>query len=104
MSRPFRHRLYLLIHTPTELARPVQMGFTPQTEYYNSLFENYHEKVTKERLAGGSRAYLSKRDIERWGFFPPCGARVQVMEVELPTEEFLEIYKKEAEKSNKPMQ
>jgi hypothetical protein len=104
MSRVFRHRLYFLIHTPTELGRPVQMGFTPQTAHYNALFQKYHEKVTENRRAGGSITHLSKRDIERWGFFPPCGARVQVMEVELPTEEFLEIYKKEADKSNKPMQ
>ncbi len=87
-------RLYLLLHTPVELGRPVQMGFVYPDAWSTPLFEKYAAAVEENRKRGGSVSHLSKRDIERWGFWPPCGARVQVMEVELPPEEFFEAWAK----------
>lgn len=91
-------RLYLLLHTPTELGRPIQMGFVYPDEWSTSLFKKYETHVEENRKAGGYVTHLSKRDIERWGFFPPVGPRVQVVEVHLPPEEFFEMWAKEAEK------
>lgn len=77
-------RLYMLIHTPVHIGRPVFMGTVEHAEWSNALFEKYMADVERSRQAGGSYSYISKRDIERWGFFPPCGARVQVVDVEIP--------------------
>jgi hypothetical protein len=85
-------RFYFLIHTPTHMGFPTQMGFVPQTEWSNALFKEYLDDVKRNREAGGSITHLSKRDIERWGFFPPCGARVQVMEVEIPSKEWIQMW------------
>jgi hypothetical protein len=59
------------------------------------------EEVERHRKAGGSVTHLSKRDIERWGFFPPVGARVQVVEIEVPSQEWFEMWEKEAGKEMK---
>ena len=88
-------RVYLLIHTPTHMGFPVQMGFVPQKAWSNALFDKYLAEVKRHREAGGSTTHLSKRDIERWGFFPPCGARVQVMEVEIPSKEWMQMWETE---------
>jgi hypothetical protein len=88
-------RVYLLIHTPTHMGFPVQMGFVPQENWSNALFDKYLAEVKRTREAGYSVTHLSKRDIERWGFFPPVGARVQVMEVEVPSQEWFNMWKKE---------
>jgi hypothetical protein len=85
-------RVYLLIHTPTELARPVQMGFVWKDAWSDGLFKKYQNETEENRKAGGSICHLSKRSIERWGFFPPCGARVQVLEVELPSQEWFDMW------------
>jgi hypothetical protein len=77
------------------MARPVQMGFVPQTAWSDPLFETYKANVEENRKAGGYVTHLSKRDIERWGFFPPVGARVQVLEVEVPTQEWFDMWEKE---------
>ncbi len=77
--------MYLLIHTPTHLGRPVQLGFVEKAAWSTALFKNFTADVERNRQAGPHyKAYLSKRDIERWGFNPPCGARVEVVEVEVP--------------------
>ena len=76
--------MYLLIHTPTHMGRPVPVGYVPITQWSYPLFQKYISDTNENREAGGSITHLSKRDIERWGFMPPCGARFQVMEVELP--------------------
>jgi hypothetical protein len=83
-------RFYLLIHTPTHMGYPVQMGLVPQAKWSNTLFKEYLADVKMSCDAGYSITHLSKRDIERWGFFPPCGACVQVMEVEIPKEESIQ--------------
>lgn len=95
-------RVYLLIHTPTNMGYPVQMGFVPQKAWSNALFDKYLAEVKRTREAGYSVTHLSKRDIERWGFFPPVGARVQVMEVEIPKEEWFQMWEAEQEKQEKP--
>lgn len=74
---------YLLIHTPVHLARPVQLGLVEASAWSEALFQKYAAQVEANRQAGAGSAYLSKRDIERWGFWPPCGARVQVLELYL---------------------
>ena len=81
-----RRVLYMIIHTPVELGRPVQVGYVPKAEWSDKLFKTYMADVEENRKLGGGRITLSKRDIERWGFFPPCGARFEVIEVELPPE------------------
>jgi hypothetical protein len=73
---------YLLIHTPTHIGRPLQMGFVEANTWSNSLFEKYKQSVEENE---GRRSYLTKREIENWGFFPPCGARFEVIKIELPT-------------------
>jgi hypothetical protein len=85
-------RVYLLIHTPTEMGRPVQMGFVYPDAWSNKLFEKYKGEVEENRKKGGSVTHLWKKDIERWGFFPPVGPRVQVLEVEIPKEEWFEMW------------
>lgn len=85
-------RVYLLIHTPTHMGYPVQLGFVPQKVWSNALFQKYLAEVQKTRESGYSITHLSKRDIERWGFFPPVGARVQVMEVEVPRQEWFDMW------------
>lgn len=94
MSKAHARRFYLLIHTPTHMGFPVQMGFAPKADWSDALFDKYLAEVKRNHEAGGSTTHLSKRDIERWGFFPPCGARVQVMEVEIPKEEWIQMWKK----------
>lgn len=71
---------------------PVQLGFVPQKPWSNELFDKYLAEVKRHREAGGSVTHLTKRDIERWGFFPPVGARVQVLEVEVPQEEWFQMW------------
>ncbi len=93
--------LYLLTHTPTHIGRPVQMGFVGKAEWSNKLFELYRQDVELSCKTGHPYSFLSKKDIERWGFLPPVGARVQVLEVDLPRQEFLEAWGlREAEMSN----
>jgi hypothetical protein len=91
-------RVYLLFHTPTELGRPVQMGFVYPADWSDELFKKYATQVEENRKAGVGPTHLSKRDIERWGFFPPVGARVQVVEIEVPSQEWFEMWEKEAGK------
>lgn len=83
MSRILRSA-YLLIQTPVDIGRPLQLGFVEANKWNDSLFEKYVQQVEENRKLGGGRVYLSKRDIERWVFFPPCGPRVEVIKVELP--------------------
>lgn len=86
LKYPTRHIFYILLQHPTELARPYVLGVQPKTSYTHALFQEYVEKAKKERDAGGSRAYISKRDIERWGCFVPVGSRVQPVEVDVYSE------------------
>ncbi len=85
-------RAYLLIHTPTHMARPVQMDFVWKDSRSDELFAEYEKDVERNRQAGGGATYLSKRSIERWGSFPPVGARVQVLEVEFPRQEWFDTW------------
>ena len=77
-------RLFLLLHTPTEIARPLQMGLVRAEPWSQALFAEYAAEVEESRKRGHSCSMLTKRSIERWGFNPPCGARVQVVEISLP--------------------
>lgn len=76
---------YLVIHTPVHIGRPLQVGFVRPNLYSDGLFEKYIQDVEKNREAGGGRLHITKREIEQWGFMPPCGARFEVIKVELPT-------------------
>ena len=80
MSIPLR-RFYLLTHTPVELARPVVMCVERATGHTDALFYDYKIKTEQERKQGSQNVYLSKRDIEKWHCWPPCGSRVQVIEL-----------------------
>jgi hypothetical protein len=75
--------MYLLTHTPVHYHRPLQVGFREKAQWSDELFKKYMEGCEENRKAGCGRHYLSKRDIERWGFMPPCGARFEVVEVDL---------------------
>ncbi len=83
MSIAFR-RMYLLTQAPVEVGRPLQLGFVEKNKWSQSLFDKYALHAEESRVKGISRIFLTKRDIERWGFMPPCGPRVEVIEVELP--------------------
>jgi len=76
--------MYLLLNTPVHIGRPVFVGTVEHAEWSNALFEKYKAEAERNRQAGGSYSYMSKRDIERWGFFPPCGAWFEVVDVEVP--------------------
>lgn len=83
MSRKVKS-MYLLIHTPVHVGRPLQVGFVPKATWSTKLFDEYQKNAELNRVAGGSRLHLRKREIEQWGFMPPCGARFEVIEVEVP--------------------
>jgi hypothetical protein len=101
MFRPTNRRVYLLIHTATHMGYPTQLGFVYPSPWSNEMFDKYLAEVKRNREAGGYVTHLSKRDIERWGFFPPVGARVQVLEVEIPSEEWFQMWQAEKEKEKK---
>ena len=102
LKYPTRHTFYILLQHPTELARPYVLGLQPKTVYTQALFEEYVEKAKKERAADNYRAYISKRDIERWGCFVPVGARVQPVEVTVHSEWLHHILESEG-KDNKEL-
>lgn len=78
------HRLvYLLTHTPVHIHRPIQVGFVKKTKLSDELFAKYKEGCEDNRKGGCSRYHLSKKDIERLGFMPPCGARFEMVELDL---------------------
>lgn len=83
MTTVFR-RMYLLVHTPTHIGRPFQVGLVEKNKWSDNLFAQYEKCVEHNRQLGGGRIYLKKREIEQWGFNPPCGARFEVIEVGLP--------------------
>lgn len=72
-----RCRAYVLIQTAVETNRAYQLGIVEQNKWSNALFEKYMQQSKDDK-------YLSKKDIERWGFLPPCGPRVQVVDIEFP--------------------
>lgn len=76
-------RAYLLVHTPVNLRRPVPLGFVYKCKWSDAQFKEFADDTLQE-----SCTYLTKKSIERWGFLPPPGARVQVLEVEVPSEEW----------------
>jgi hypothetical protein len=76
--------MYLLTQTPVEIGRPIQLGFVEANKWSDPLFETYAQRVEENRKLGVSRTYLTKREIEKWVFFPPCGPRVEVIRVQLP--------------------
>ena len=79
-------RLYILTHIPVDRRRPFVLGIRKATPETTALFKKYTdecERTVKEH-GGGGAVYLYKRDIERWGCMPPVGARVSVVEVEVP--------------------
>ena len=82
-SRGGRRSIYLLLHTPVHIYRPLQVGFVEKAPWSDELFEKYMRGVEENRKAQCGRHYLSKKDIERWGFMPPCGARFEVVELDL---------------------
>ncbi len=75
--------IYLLTHTPVHIYRPLQVGFVQKATWSDALFEKYQQGVEENRKAECGRRFLSKKDIERWGFMPPCGARFEVVELDL---------------------
>lgn len=77
--------MYLLLHTPVHIGRPLQVGLVEKNKWSQPLFDKYVIKCEENRKAGGSRLHLTKKEIEQWGFDPPCGARFEVVEVELPS-------------------
>jgi hypothetical protein len=79
-------RLYLLTHVPTERRRPFALGIVKAAPHYDTLFEAYKAEAEQhvKDYGGGGPIHLSKRDIERWGYNPPVGARVCVVEFEVP--------------------
>ena len=79
-------RLYILTHIPVERRRPFVLGVRKATAETAALFKQYTDEAerTVKEHGGGGAIFLSKRDIERWGYNPPVGARVSVIEVEWP--------------------
>ncbi len=79
-------RMYAVIHSPTEMARPIVLCVRKADAWSTPLFEKYVKEAaeTVKKHGGGNREMLSKKDIERWGCHVPVGARAQVIEFEVP--------------------
>lgn len=75
---------YLLVNTPVHIGRPLQVGFVQSNKWSDDLFDKYVQSVESNRKLGGYKYHLRKKEIEQWGFMPPCGARFEVIQVELP--------------------
>jgi hypothetical protein len=73
--RPF----YLLLQTPTELARPVVYYAVRATRRTDALFDDYIKQTEQARLEGQSTYYMSKNEIQKWTPYVPCGPRMQVV-------------------------
>ncbi len=73
-----RH-LYLVIHTPVELARPVVIHAARSCSHYDKLFADYVRRTEEARVRGESRYLMSKVEMQRWTPFFPCGLRAQVV-------------------------
>ncbi len=78
--------MYAVIHSPTEMARPIVLGVYKSNAWTRPLFEKYVNDAqdTVNKFGGGNREMLSKKDIEKWCCHVPVGARVQVIEFEIP--------------------
>lgn len=78
---PIPRRLFLITHTPVELARPIQLGLrlpTPRTE---EMFARFAAHVEEQRVLGASNPYMKKEEVYKWVTMPPCGPRVRIVEV-----------------------
>ena len=74
-------RLFLILNTPVELARPVQLSLrlpTPKTE---ALFAQYVAYTEEQRKLGDLNPCMRKEDVYKWIRSPPCGPRVRIVEV-----------------------
>jgi hypothetical protein len=102
--------VYLLTHTPVHIHRPLQVGFVAKNQWSDEIFAKYLIGVEENRQGGCNRHHISKRDIERLGFMPPCGARFEMVELDLnwlptyvePHEDFENISMEEVYTGKKP--
>ena len=79
-------KLYAIIHHPTHMARPFVIATHKSCAWSDAMFDEYVKAADEvvKRHGGGHRHLLSKRDLERWIAPVPCGARAQVVEVDVP--------------------
>jgi hypothetical protein len=70
---PFRRRLWAAIHIPQPHQQSYILRVLPETSHVVSLYEKYRNE----------QGYLSKREIETLGIWPPCGSRVRLTPFEL---------------------
>ncbi len=81
----FRRPFYILIHTPVELARPIQLGVFRTSAYYQRLYEEYRQAAEAERKAHGTQHYfMPKQMAQNWTPYLPSGLRAQILHVEIP--------------------
>ena len=76
-------RFYILTQRPVELGRQVVLSLKQADAHYDALFCDYVESQRQE----GGPYYLTKREIERWGEWPPCGPRVEVIPIAIREDE-----------------
>lgn len=62
------------------LNKPVERNVVP---YVVSVQQQYPETRPIYEAAWREDRHLTKREIERFGLMPPCGARFTVVEIEL---------------------
>jgi hypothetical protein len=72
MSRRHVIETFLVLHTPTYTTQQAYaLGMIEATRDVTEIYARYSKNNTYP--------YLTKREIERIGFLPPCGARVQLV-------------------------
>lgn len=82
-------RFYILTQRPVELGRPFAFSLKRADPHYDALFCDYAKHVESRRQEGGKDLpyYLTKREIERWGEWPPCGPRMEVIPISIRIDE-----------------
>lgn len=74
--------MYVLLNSPTG-SRPYIVNILQANPYITAMFEANKDK------------YLYKRDIERLGEIPPCGARFQLLPYDLRENFFTERWERD---------
>ena len=78
-------RLYLLIHTPVELARPTCLGLFRDSPRNVALYNDFVRNAEAARSQHGVQNYLmSKDEAQKWTPYLPSGLRAQIMPVQIP--------------------
>lgn len=83
---PLPTRLYMLIHTPIELARPVCLGIFRSHLRNDKLYAEYVKNAEQARQVHDVRTYWMPKDMaQKWTPYLPSDLRAQLVPIVLPT-------------------